>query len=52
MRMESLLARECLLTIRNTGTSTTTQSQEEFTTQKPLMQLLREDQCVVRSEEG
>lgn len=48
VEMGGLLARECLLTIRNAGTSITTQSQGECTMQKPPMQLLREEQCVVR----
>lgn len=50
--MEGLFAGECLLTDRNIGTSTITQSQGGYTTQKPPMKLLREEQCVVRSEEG
>ena len=48
MGMEGLLARECLLTIRNAGTSITIQRQGESMMQKPPMQLLREEQCVVK----
>lgn len=50
--LDDLFARECLLTDRNIGTSTITQSQGGCTTQKPPMKLLREEQCVVRSQEG
>ena len=50
--MDGLFARECLLTDRNIGTSTITQSQGGCTTQKLPMKLRREEQCVVRSEKG
>ena len=49
---ESIFARVSLLTIWNAGMSTTTRKQGKFTTQRLPMQLLREDQCVVRCKDA
>ena len=45
---ESVFGRGTLLTIWNAGMSTTIRKQGECTTQRLPMQLLREEQCVVR----
>ena len=50
--MESIFGRGNLLTIWNAGMSTTTRKRGEFTTQRLPMQLLREDQCVVRFKDA
>ena len=50
--MEGSFAERCLLMVPHTGMNTTIQSQEGSTTQKRPTQPPREDQCVVRSEEG
>ena len=48
---ENIFGRGNLLTMWNAGTSTTTRKQGECTTQRLPMQLLREEQCVVRSKD-
>ena len=51
-KTEESFAKKCLLTVPHIETSTTTQNQGGFTTQKRPMKLLREDQCVLRSQAG